>query len=62
MCDEWPDIAPSDLCAAAQYVMKIRSVEGAKLVLKTTQLRDKEACGLAGGHGGFSLLRVHHRP
>jgi len=59
MCDEWPDIAPSDLCAAAQYVLKIRSVEGAKTFLKTTQLRDKEAMGWLGGHGGFSLLRVH---
>lgn len=59
MCEQWPEIAPSDLCAAAQYVMKIDSIEGARKFLKTTRLADKEAMGWLGGYGGFSLLRVH---
>ena len=59
MCDIWPDVVPSDLCAAAQYVMKINSVEGARAFLETTNLEDKEAMGWLGVHGGFSLLRVH---
>ena len=59
MADIWPDIAPSDLCAAAQYVMNIRSMDDARAFLATTNLRDREAMGWLGVHGGFSLLRVH---
>jgi len=59
MRDAWPDVVPSDLCAAAQYVFKIRSVDEARSFLRRTKIRDREAMGWLGGYGGFSLLRPH---